>query len=149
MKNGRWVLRKRKLTTMIYCQQPKLINLSIMEWREFVKPKDDNSRFGYSQCKMYIVNWSKVLEKGQKPNASWNTVPCQYGWELNRSEIPCPTIGSEMEWVCEKSRYQANAQSMFFVGIIFGGSFFADRFVRIPAINSSCIADYVGGYLNV
>ncbi|CAB3254932.1 unnamed protein product [Arctia plantaginis] len=131
-----------------WCRIPELENMTAIERRDLGVPKDNTSRFGYSQCTMYVTNWTAVLEKGQKLNRTWKTVPCRYGWEFNKSEIPYPTIGSDLEWVCEKDSYQATAQAIFFIGCIAGGFFFgwiADRFGRLPAIIGSCLAGCVGG----
>ncbi|CAB3239241.1 unnamed protein product [Arctia plantaginis] len=132
-----------------WCRIPELANMTDISRRDLGIPKDVNSRFGYSQCEMYAVNWTEVLAAGQRPNSNWSKVPCQHGWEFNKTEIPYPTIGSDMEWVCDKNSYQATAQSMFFVGSILGGiilGWVADRFGRIPAIISSCLVGCIGGF---
>ncbi|XP_026737249.1 carcinine transporter-like [Trichoplusia ni] len=131
-----------------WCRIPQLENLTDIERRDLGVPKDDNARFGYSQCAMYSVNWSEVLTTGQKPDPSWSIVPCQYGWEFNKTEIPYPTISSDFEWVCDKNSYQATAQSIFFIGSILGGFLFgwmSDRYGRMPAAVVSNLFGFVGG----
>ncbi|XP_075971306.1 carcinine transporter-like [Anticarsia gemmatalis] len=130
-----------------WCRIPGLENFTDLQRRDLGVPKD-NSVFGYSQCEMYDVNWTEVLTTGQQPDKNWKIIPCQYGWEFNKSEIPYPTIGSDFEWVCGKSSYQATAQAIFFVGSITGGFLFgwiADRFGRLPATIISCVFAAVGG----
>ncbi|XP_075971307.1 carcinine transporter-like [Anticarsia gemmatalis] len=131
-----------------WCRIPELENLTDFQRRDLGVPKDENSRFGYSQCQMYDVNWTEVLATGHTPDQTWNTVPCQYGWEFNKSEIPYPTIASDYGWVCDKNSYQATAQAIFFVGSIFGGLLFgwvSDRFGRLPGAMTSCLVGCIGG----
>lgn len=132
-----------------WCKIPELENLTAIQRRDLGVPKDEYARFGYSQCQMYAVNWTEMLATVQKPDQTWNTVPCQYGWEFNETEIPYPTVSSEFEWVCDKNSYQATAQSIFFIGSIFGGliiGWIADRFGRVPAAVVSSVIGCVGGF---
>ncbi|XP_075971955.1 carcinine transporter-like [Anticarsia gemmatalis] len=132
-----------------WCWISQLENFTDFQRRNLGVPKDENSKFGYSQCEMYDVNWTAVLATGQTPDQTWKTMPCQYGWEFNKTEIPYSTIGSELEWVCDKDSYQATAQAMFFVGSIVGGFLFgwvSDRFGRIPAAITSCLVGCIGGF---
>lgn len=134
-----------------WCWIPELENMTDIQRRDLGIPKDENSRFGYSQCEMYAVNWTEVLATGQKHDHAWSTVPCKHGWEFNKSEIPYPTIGMDHEWVCQKNSYQATAQSIFFVGSIFGGiitGWIGDHYGRIPAITTSCLLGCIGGLVS-
>lgn len=131
-----------------WCWIPELENLTDIERRSLAIPQDADSRFGYSRCRAYAANWSEVIMYGLKPNESWNTVSCQHGWEFNKSEIPYPTISSELGWVCDKDSYQATAQTFFFVGSILGGfliGWISDRFGRLPAAVISNIVGCAGG----
>ncbi|KAH9643327.1 hypothetical protein HF086_012997 [Spodoptera exigua] len=135
-----------------WCRIPELENLTALQRRDLGVPKDKNARFGYSQCSMYAANWTEVLTTRQMPDPTWNTVPCQYGWEFNETEIPYPTISSDFEWVCDKNSYQATAQSIFFVGSILGGfiiGWVADRFGRVPAAVISNILGCAGGVASI
>ncbi|XP_045784990.1 carcinine transporter-like [Maniola jurtina] len=135
-----------------WCWIPELENLTAIERRNLAIPLDPEARFGYSQCKVYTANWLEVLETGQRPNGTWNTQPCQYGWEFNKSEIPYPTISSELGWVCDKNSYQATAQSFYFIGAIVGGFFVgwvADRFGRLPAATLSNMIGCVAGIASI
>ncbi|KAI5640891.1 major facilitator superfamily domain-containing protein [Phthorimaea operculella] len=118
-----------------WCWIPELANLTPIERRNLAIPNDTASQLGYSRCSAYAANWTEVLSTGGRPNSSWEMTTCQYGWEFNKSEIPYPTISSEMGWVCDRGSYQATAQSIFFVGSIVGGflvGWVADRFGRLP-----------------
>ncbi|CAH0401827.1 unnamed protein product [Chilo suppressalis] len=125
-----------------WCWIPELQNLSEFERRSLAIPDDLNSRFGYSHCQAYVANWSEVLENGLNPNSSWPISSCQNGWEFNKTEIPYPTISSELGWVCDGRSNQAKAQSIFFIGSIIGGfliGLFADRYGRLSAATLSNI----------
>ncbi|KAM3960976.1 carcinine transporter-like [Aphomia sociella] len=131
-----------------WCRIPELHNLTAHERRTLAIPPDDQAHFGYSQCTAYVGNWTEILITGGKPNETWDTIPCQHGWEFNKTEIPYPTISSEMGWVCDKNSYQATAQAIFFVGSIVGGfiiGWVADRFGRIPAVVISNLFGCIGG----
>lgn len=135
-----------------WCRIPELENLTSVERRNLAIPKDDTAPFGYSHCKAYVANWTEVLSTGATPDHSSNTQPCQYGWEFNTTEIPYPTISSEMEWVCDKSSYQATAQSLFFIGSIVGGFFVgwvSDRFGRLWAAAFSNIIGCIAGVTTI
>ncbi|XP_047543799.1 carcinine transporter-like [Vanessa atalanta] len=138
-----------------WCWIPELENLTQIERRNLAIPLDSSSQFGYSHCESFVANWSEVLLADQKPNETWTRQSCQYGWEFNKTEIPYPTISSELGWVCDKNSYQATAQAIFFVGSIVGGfvvGWVGDRFGRLPAATLSnligCVAGIVSIYAN-
>ncbi|XP_072930323.1 carcinine transporter-like [Epargyreus clarus] len=135
-----------------WCWVPELENLTDLERRTLAIPLDENARFGYSQCSMYVANWTEVLSSGARPNTSWITQPCQNGWEFNKTEIPYPTITSEMGWVCDKGSYQATAQAANFVGSVAGGfllGWVSDRFGRIAAAVVSNMIGCVAGIVSI
>lgn len=130
-----------------WCWIPELANLTDIERRNLAIPSD-NSIYGYSRCSAYVANWTEVLETGRLPDEAWDVAPCQHGWEFNRTEIPYPTIASDLGWVCDKGSYQATAQSLFSVGSILGGfliGWVADRFGRIPAAVGANLLGCIGG----
>lgn len=58
-------------------------NLTLKEIKNFTIPLEEkNGAVRHSQCSMYDVNFTEILENGGFPvsNSSWNTVPCKYGW---------------------------------------------------------------------
>lgn len=49
------------------------------------------------QCRMYDVNYDQLYRDGQlEPNPEWPIVPCKYGFEFNFTDIPYPTIATEV-----------------------------------------------------
>lgn len=53
---------------------------------------------GRERCRMYAVNYSEVLEQGLNvSDPSWPTMPCRDGWEYNYTEVPYPSIASEVK----------------------------------------------------
>lgn len=130
-----------------WCWIPELANLTAQQRKELAIPLNKNSKFGYEQCISYDANWAEILSTEQKAY-NWSTAPCKHGWEFNNSDIPYETISSEFDWVCDKDNYQAIAQSVFFIGSIFGGfiiGWVADLFGRLPAVMASnCIGCIFG-----
>ncbi|VVC99848.1 unnamed protein product [Leptidea sinapis] len=130
----------------------KLENLTVTERRNIAIPKDQSSSFGYSRCSSYVADWKDVLNTGQRPNETWSTQECQYGWEFDKTEIPYQTISSELGWVCEKNSYQAIAQSIYFIGSVFGSLLFgwiSDSFGRLPATTVSNMFGCVSGITSI
>lgn len=133
-----------------WCWVPELANLSDTERRTLAIPIDDSTKFGYSHCQVYDANWDEVLITGQLPNSTWPIKACEHGWEFNKTEIPYPTITSEMDWICDRGSYQATAQALFFVGSIIGGfliGWVADWYGRLPAAVYSTLIGCLGGIL--
>ncbi|CAH4035602.1 carcinine transporter-like [Pieris brassicae] len=134
-----------------WCRIPELENLTEIERRDYAAPPDE-SRFGYSRCSTYDVNWADIVSTGNKPDRKTPTIPCQHGWEFNKSEIPYPTITSEMGWVCDKDSYPATAQAIYFVGSIIGSliiGYLADRYGRLSAAIISTLMGGIFGILTI
>ena len=58
----------------------------------------------------------------------------------------------QLEWVCEKAALRTFAQSIFFVGAVFGGLIFgwiADRYGRIPALVGTNLVGFLAGIATV
>ncbi|XP_033363124.1 carcinine transporter-like [Bombus vosnesenskii] len=74
---------------------------------------------------MYDVNYTEILLNGSHvPDLSWPTKDCQQGWEFNYTTVPYASVASELGWVCQYDVLPAIAQSIFFIGAIFGGLIF-------------------------
>lgn len=136
-----------QVSSQHWCWVPELANLSAAERREAAIPKDELAKHGHSQCFQYIHNWSI----SQDTNHTRPIESCRHGWEFS-SEIPYPTISSELGWVCDKSKYQSTAQSVFFAGSVCGLlaiGLLADRAGRLRAIVVCNLLGCLGGVASV
>lgn len=53
--------------------------------------------FSHDRCKMYSADFKAALAEGRTtPDDEWPVVPCQHGWEYNKSDVPYDTIASEV-----------------------------------------------------
>ncbi|XP_076766325.1 carcinine transporter-like [Xylocopa sonorina] len=94
----------------------------------------------YDQCQRKDLNFTEILNSG-KNLSSWELgtdrkVGCDR-WEYNFSQIPYPSIGTELDWVCDREYLVSTAQAIFFCGSILGGfliGWIADHKGRIPAL---------------
>ncbi|KZC09853.1 Organic cation transporter protein [Dufourea novaeangliae] len=145
-----WVYFSQIFITLIpdehWCWVPELEGLAVEQRQSLAIPID---REGYSRCSMYDVNYTEVLSNGVLfPDPTWPTKACQYGWEFNYTTIPYATVATELGWVCEYSALPTAAQSIFFIGAIFGGLIFgwiADQYGRIPALIGSNLMGFLAG----
>ncbi|XP_033317580.1 organic cation transporter-like protein, partial [Bombus bifarius] len=107
------------------------------------------NREGYSRCSMYDVNYTEILLNGSHvPDPSWPTKDCQQGWEFNYTTVPYASVASELGWVCQYDALPTIAQSIFFIGAIFGGLIFgwvADQYGRIPALLGANLMGFLAG----
>ncbi|XP_033360734.1 organic cation transporter-like protein [Bombus vosnesenskii] len=107
------------------------------------------NREDYSRCSMYDVNYTEILLNGSHvPDPSWPTKDCQQGWEFNYTTVPCASVASELGWVCQYDALPTIAQSIFFIGAIFGGLIFgwvADQYGRIPALLGANLMGFLAG----
>ncbi|XP_031842346.1 carcinine transporter-like isoform X2 [Nomia melanderi] len=94
----------------------------------------------YDQCHRKDLNFAEILKSGEDLHSYqfWNnqTVECT-SWEYNYTQIPYASIGTELDWVCEREYLVSTAQAIFFCGSIVGGfvlGWLADHKGRIPAL---------------
>lgn len=145
-----WVYFSQIFITLIpaehWCWVPELANLTVDERLALAIPI---SHDGYSRCSMYDVNYTQILlNESHVPESSWPTKACQHGWEFNYTTVPYATVATELGWVCEYSALPTTAQSVFFVGAIFGGLIFgwvADQYGRIPALIGANLMGFLAG----
>ncbi|XP_053978620.1 organic cation transporter protein isoform X1 [Hylaeus volcanicus] len=145
-----WVYFSQIFITLVpdeyWCWVPELENLTVDQRRSLAIPI---GREGYSRCSMYHVNYTEILINGNYvPDPSWPTKACQYGWEFNYTSVPYATVATELGWVCDYSPLPTTAQSIFFVGAIFGGLIFgwiADQYGRIPALIGANLMGFLAG----
>ncbi|XP_053980678.1 carcinine transporter-like isoform X1 [Hylaeus volcanicus] len=94
----------------------------------------------YDRCHRKDLNFAELLQTGTdlrslefKRN---RTVGCT-AWEYNFTQIPYATVGTELDWVCDREYLMSTAQAIFFCGSIIGGfliGWIADHKGRIPAL---------------
>ncbi|XP_044736248.1 organic cation transporter protein-like [Chrysoperla carnea] len=138
-----------------WCYVPELSNFTIEQRKSLAIPKklQSDGQFGYDHCLMYDINYEKLLEQPEfeiDPNTP--VVSCKYGWEFDFSDIPYPTISTELEWVCDKGTYPSIAQAIFFGGAITGGLLFgwiADSYGRIPALIGCNMVGAIAGIATI
>ncbi|XP_033362880.1 carcinine transporter-like isoform X2 [Bombus vosnesenskii] len=94
----------------------------------------------YEQCQRKDVNFTELLKSDKSLSLSGfqtnKTIKCTQ-WEYNFTQIPYPSIGTELDWVCDREYLVSTAQAIFFCGSIIGGflvGWIADHKGRIPAL---------------
>ncbi|CAD1470171.1 unnamed protein product, partial [Heterotrigona itama] len=94
----------------------------------------------YDQCNRKDLNFAEILRSGEDLRSlefqTNKTVECTR-WEYNFTQIPYPSIGTELDWVCNREYLVSTAQAIFFCGSIVGGflvGWIADHKGRIPAL---------------
>ncbi|KAF3423478.1 hypothetical protein E2986_10608 [Frieseomelitta varia] len=145
-----WVYFSQIFITLIpddyWCWVPELENLTVNERLSLAIPANHE---GYSRCSMYDVNYREILlNESHMPDPLWPTKACQHGWEFNYSTVPYATVATELGWVCQYDALPTIAQSIFFVGAIFGGLIFgwiADQYGRIPALIGANLMGFLAG----
>lgn len=145
-----WVYFSQIFITLIpddyWCWVPELGNLTVEERRAIAIPLSSG---GYSKCSMYDINYTEILQSTTyRANLYEATKSCQHGWEFNYTTVPYATVATELGWVCEYSALPTTAQSIFFVGAIFGGLIFgwiADQYGRIPALIGANLMGFFAG----
>ncbi|XP_072757432.1 organic cation transporter protein-like [Anoplolepis gracilipes] len=150
-----WVYFSQIFITLVpeehWCRVPELKNLTVEERIALSIPVDSDGY--YSKCTMYDVNYTELILNGIKnADSNWPTKGCSHGWEFNFTDIPYETVATELGWVCEQSALPTTAQSVFFVGAIFGGLLFgwiADRYGRIPALVGANLTGFLAGVATV
>lgn len=122
-----------------WCHLPELesTNLTVEERRQLSVPREQrDGALVFSRCSQYAANWSQVLsdvdEWPPQTNASWPTVPCQYGWEYDKTYYD-RTLVTDLNLVCDNMWWPSAATTAFYVGSLFGNVLFgwiADRWGR-------------------
>ncbi|KAJ8676288.1 hypothetical protein QAD02_012075 [Eretmocerus hayati] len=153
-----WVYFSQIFITLVpeehWCRVPELAGLPVEKRVALsIPPEMHGLMRGRAKCIMYDVNYTEILELDlPAADPDWPTKPCTNGWEFNYTVIPYSTVATELEWVCEDAALPTFAQSIFFVGAIFGGLIFgyiADRYGRIPALVGTNLVGFVSGIATV
>ncbi|XP_012245549.1 carcinine transporter isoform X2 [Bombus impatiens] len=129
------------IPTEHWCRIDELVNSNFTEEERIkIAIPATNVYPYYEQCQRKDVNFTELL-KSDKSLSSSNfqtneTIKCTR-WEYNFTQIPYPSIGTELDWVCDREYLVSTAQSIFFCGSIIGGflvGWIADHKGRIPAL---------------
>ncbi|XP_076759799.1 organic cation transporter protein [Xylocopa sonorina] len=136
-----------------WCKLPKHGNVSSEQLRGYMVPGAhkvpyEGHRLPYSRCYVYDVPVETAVSDRQS-SKNWPLKKCD-DWEfkLHQSDVPYMSVAAEFGWVCDESYKVTLAQSIFFVGSIFGGLLFgwmADRYGRVPVLVISNLMGFIGG----
>ncbi|CAG0912734.1 unnamed protein product [Notodromas monacha] len=101
--------------------------------------QDDDPNDGtYSRCRMYDIDYNKLLRHVDfnnltaLPDASWPTIECSHGWIYDKSEI-FSSIVIDFDLVCDKAMLPTVGLCVLNIGGIIGVYLFgviSDRFGR-------------------
>uniref|UniRef100_A0A182W0H0 Major facilitator superfamily (MFS) profile domain-containing protein n=1 Tax=Anopheles minimus TaxID=112268 RepID=A0A182W0H0_9DIPT len=135
------------------CSIPATVNNTHNEtqyqrWKESVYPMEFNSRGDYvpSSCRMYNISYDSVEESPIVPTNDTATVPCQYGYEYDRTYYDRTPI-TEQDWVCERELYGTNVFAIVRVSEVCGTFILGqlgDRIGRLPVYLFSIVTAAVG-----
>ncbi|XP_043519995.1 carcinine transporter-like isoform X2 [Frieseomelitta varia] len=124
-----------------WCRIDELVNSNFTQ-EERIKigiPRTNDYPY-YNQCNRKDLNFAEILRSGEDLRSlefqTNKTVECTR-WEYNFTQIPYPSIGTELDWVCDREYLVSTAQAIFFCGSIVGGflvGWIADHKGRIPAL---------------
>ncbi|XP_030851384.1 organic cation transporter protein [Strongylocentrotus purpuratus] len=97
----------------------------------------DDGELVYDQCYMYNITGIE-FDPSYDPsmNGTASTIPCQDGWEHDKSQLKSSII-QDWDLVCDKKHLPDYAQSVFYSGYLFGSIFFgvlADKIGRYPTL---------------
>ncbi|XP_012136352.2 organic cation transporter protein [Megachile rotundata] len=101
----------------------------------------------YSRCWIYDLP-VEAAKKANRSDTSWPMKKCSdWEYKLSANDVPYMSYASEQNWVCEQAYKVTFAQSIFFVGSIFGGlilGWLADKYGRVPVLVISNLIALIG-----
>ncbi|XP_031772778.1 carcinine transporter-like [Apis florea] len=122
-----------------WCRIDELTNFTQEEKIQIAIPVTNEYPY-YDQCYRKDLDFKEILKSSKDPRSSEfqtnRTVECTQ-WEYNFTQIPYSSIGTELDWVCNREYLISTAQAIFFCGSIVGGflvGWIADHKGRIPAL---------------
>lgn len=134
-----------------WCKINELIDLNLTrdERIKLAIPESNQYPF-YDRCHHKKLNFSKIIAQvGNDFNSTlWETnetVKCTE-WEYDFSLISYPSIGVEMNWVCDEEYRIATSQAVFFIGTLVGNFLFgwtSDYKGRLFALKFSTIVAFI------
>ncbi|XP_043265569.1 carcinine transporter-like [Colletes gigas] len=140
-----------------WCRLPRVEGVSVERLKKIMIPSSkvvpyEGHQLSYSRCWIYDLPVKQALA-ANKPDENWPLKKCK-AWEykLSLSGVPYMSVAAENNWVCDEDYKETLALSVFFVGSVCGGLVFgwlADKFGRIPALVSTNILGFIGGFTTV
>ncbi|XP_076238886.1 carcinine transporter-like [Calliopsis andreniformis] len=129
------------IPTEHWCRIDELINANYtQEDRIQIAIPRANEYPYYDRCHRKDINFTELLMSGKDLRSldlrTNKTVQCT-SWEYNYTQIPYSSVGSELDWVCDREYLVSTAQAIFFCGSIVGGfliGWIADHKGRMPAL---------------
>ncbi|XP_050574903.1 carcinine transporter-like isoform X2 [Bombus affinis] len=129
------------IPTEHWCRIDELVNSNFTEEERIkIAIPATNVYPYYEQCQRKDLNFTELLKSGKSLSSldfqTNETIKCTQ-WEYNFTQIPYPSIGTELDWVCDREYLVSTAQAIFFCGSIIGGflvGWIADHKGRIPAL---------------
>ncbi|XP_038078075.1 organic cation transporter protein-like [Patiria miniata] len=86
-------------------------------------PENENSKYPYSTCQQWDLppgyEFDPYEPLSEVDNHTYGQVPCQDGWEYDRSQYKTTTI-SDFDLVCDKRSLPSLAQAIYFAGFLVG-----------------------------
>ncbi|KOC60999.1 Organic cation transporter protein [Habropoda laboriosa] len=141
------------LPTEYWCKIPQVEGMTNEQLRDFMIPSIkkvpyEGHHLSYSRCWMYDVPVDKAVSAKQ-PDENWPMKQCSdWYFKLTSSDMTYLSIAAEQRWVCDEAYKATLAQSIFFVGSIFGGLIFgwmADKYGRVPVLIGTNLMGFLGG----
>ncbi|XP_076173940.1 carcinine transporter-like [Ptiloglossa arizonensis] len=129
------------IPTEHWCKVDELMNTNFTQKDriQIAIPRSNEYPY-YDRCCRRDTNFAELSKSGTDLRSfqfRWNkTVKCT-SWEYNFTQIPYPSVGTELDWVCDREYLVSTAQAIFFCGSIVGGfliGWIADHKGRIPAL---------------
>ncbi|XP_022106159.1 organic cation transporter protein-like [Acanthaster planci] len=112
---------------------------------------DKEGQVVYSKCERYVEAWDGELERNgtngtlQRDEASNETIPCDRGWEYDRSQYHS-TIIQDFDLVCSRGDLPGLAQSVYFGGFLTGSfvwgavaDWVGRRFTIFTSLSVACL----------
>ena len=129
------------IPTEHWCRIDELMNTSLTQEDKIQIAIPSSHEYPYyDRCHRKDLNFSELLKSGKDLRSlefrTNKTVECT-SWEYNFTQIPYPSVGTELDWVCNREYLVSTAQAIFFCGSIVGGfiiGWIADHKGRIPAL---------------
>ncbi|XP_051165536.1 carcinine transporter-like isoform X2 [Leptopilina boulardi] len=132
-----------------WCKINELMNLNLTQDQriKLAIPASSNYPF-FERCHRKKLNFHEIIVENDFNLKQWETnetVKCD-DWEYDFSLIPYPSIGVEMNWVCDHEYRIATAQAVFFIGSLFGNFIFgwiADQKGRLVALKFCTVFAFI------